>query len=203
MPDFWAFPQASVSVCYEYSNGVILLTNSERESVIIDVGSQRFTKRLLKASKVDDVSAVFVLQNSKVKIDTVRNVGCENVIRTGSGEGYAEETLVGLDEQGRVGGFTFEYRSDLGKMVGLQICFDGMKIFVARQRYTEEKNFEEIGKENFDLVVLGKLDFRSAFQKTLNFAGFYGKNDGFSSFERDGNMKYMLKNKRFVGRCLD
>ncbi len=203
MPDFWALPQASASVCYEYSNGVILLTNSERESVIIDVGSQRFTKRLLRIARVDKVSAVFALQTSKVKIDTVRNVGCETLIRTGSGEGYSEEMLVGLDEQGKVGGFSFEYKSDSGKMVGLQICFDGVKIFVVRQRYTEEKNFEEIGKENFDLVVFGKLDCRSAFQKTSNFAGFYNQKDGFSSFERDGNMKYMLKNKRFVGRCLD
>lgn len=204
MPDFWNKPEAGVCVCYEYSNSIILLTNSQCESVIIDVRGEKFTKQLLRLSKVDRVSAVFALQSSKVNIETLRMIGCDKLIRTGSGEGYGEEQLVGLDETGKVSGFTFRYRSDGGKMIGLEIIFDGMKVFVARQRYTTAENFEDIGQENFDLVVLGKLkDCQSAFQKTADFASFYQQNDEFSSFERDGNMKYFLKNKQFVGRCLD
>lgn len=203
LPDFWKKPQAGVSVCYEYSNGVILLTNSAKESVIIDVGSQTFTKRLLEISKVDKVSAVFALQSAQVKIASVREIGCERLIRTGSGEGYGEEHLVGLDEVGRVGNFEFAFRADAGKMVGLEIKFDGMRVFVARERYVTEQNFEKIGQEEFDLVVLGKLDFLSTFEKSAIFASFDRQKGDFSSFERDGNVKYVPKNKNFVRRCLD
>jgi len=203
-PDFWDKPKAGISVCYEYSNGIVLLTNNACESVIIDVRSKSFTKKLLKVSKVDKVSAVFVLQSPRVKIDTIKQIGCESIIRTGDGEGYAQEKLVDLEEVGRVGHFSYRYRSDAGKMIGIELMFDGMKVFVARQNYTLPENFEDVGQEEFDFVVLGKLkNCDTKFQKTSKIASFYRQNGSFSSFERDGNMSFLLKNKQFVGRNID
>ncbi len=204
LPDFWKKAEPGISVCYEYSNSVILLTNNSQESVIIDIGSSSFTKRLLKIQNVEKVSAVFVLQSSRVKADALRDVGCQKLIRTGNGEGYAEENLVELDTFGKVGNFVFRYRSDQNKMVGLEIIFDDIKVFITRDRYTTVKNFEVIGKDNYDFVLLGKNpDFDSVFEKTDKIAGFYHKTGVFSSFEKNGNMQFLLKNKNFVGRCLD
>lgn len=204
LPDFWKTPDAGISVCYEYSNSTILLVNKAQESVIIDIGSQSYTKRLLRLQKVENVSAVFVLQSSRVKVETMRDLGCKNLIRTGGGEGYAEENLVELDAAGSVGDFVFRYRSDQGKMVGLEISFDDTRLFITRDRYTTAENFEEIGKENFDFVVVGKnSEYADMFEKTAQIAGFKQKSGIFSSFEQNGNMQFLLKNKYFVGRCLD
>ncbi len=204
MADFGRKNETSISVCYNYSNSVILLTNKSNESVIIDAGYESFSKRLIEKQKVDKVSAVFVLQNSKVKIDTVRELSIPSIIRTGNGESYEEESLVSLDEAGRVGDFVFRYRSVQGKMVGLEISFDGLKIFVTRDRYTAAENFEEIGKEEFDLVVVGKNSkYAKSFTKTDKVVGFQDEKGLFSSFQRNGNMKFTLKNKQIVGRCLD
>ncbi len=204
VPDFWQHPQAGVSICYEYSNGINLLTNNAGESVIIDVRSKNFTKKVLKSTNAKKVVAVFVLQNSKVSIETVRHLECENVIRTGSGEGYEEEKLVGLEEAGKVGKFEYKYRSDQGKMIGLEFKFDGKRVLFAREKYTKLEIFKNVGKESFDLVVLGKLQkCAPAFEKTIKIAGFYEEIGVSSSFEKDGNVQFALKKNDFKWRCLD
>ena len=197
-------PQTSLSVCFNYSNEVVLLTNNNGESVIIDVGYESFTKKLLRNQNVESVSTIFVLQNSRVKIDTAREIGVQTIIRTGSGEGYEEEMLVEKDEAGLVNGFAFKYRTYDDLMIGLEISYDNLKIFVARERYTTPEDFEEIWKEEFDVVIVGKkTEFAENFVNADEVVGYYQDKNVSSSYARDGNVEFVLKDNKFLRRCLD
>ena len=180
------------------------MTKNNGESVIIDVGYESFTKKLLRNQNVESVSTIFVLQNSRVKIDTAREIGVQTIIRTGSGEGYEEEMLVEKDEAGAVSGFSFRYRTCDGLMIGLEISYDNLKIFVARERYTVPEDFEEIGKEEFDVVIVGKkTEYAECFVNADEVVGYYQDKNVTSSYARDGNVEFVLNDNKFLRRCLD
>ncbi len=199
------FPVTSSLVyCYNYSYSVLVLTNSKGESVIVDFGYESFTRKLLNALEIKQITTAFVLQKPTILIDSANEIGVETLIRADGGQGYDNEVLMELNEEGSVGGFTFVYRGYGTRMLGLEISFDDTTIFILRDWTLTETQLSSLPVENYDFVVLGKHEsYASYFDESSIFLTYYSCDIASSSYENDGNVAYEISGKNYSRRCLD
>lgn len=195
---------SSLSYAYNYSNAVITLTNSQGNSILIDPGYESFTKQFLSVQNIKDVQYAFVLQTTTAKIDTIRKIGVQNIIRCDKLEGYDEEILVTQNEYGQVGGFRFVYLADAGSLVGLEIQFDQTKVLILKNKKLSAEFAEELARKDYDFVLVGKKSENAKLfpEKTQILAYFQDDNID-SSFVRNGNITYKIDGKKIFRRCLD
>ena len=196
-------PQSALSLNYNYTDEVVLLTNSQGNSVLVDVSYADFTQRVLKSHNIKNVDATFVLQKATIKIDAVRKVCNGRVIRCDKLEGYDEEVL---STAGTVAGFSYEYIffGEDKKLVGLEICFDDTKVFILKNKNHTEQELESLQNENYDFVILDKkVGYTSYFSDKSNILCYY-KGEGIDySFSQFGNFTYTIDGKNYQWRCLD
>ena len=203
---------SSIVYGFDGSYSTLILTNSSNESVIVDFGDEEYCQRLLNLLGVKNISTGFVLQKPTVLIDSAREIGVSNLIRCDEGQGYDEEVVYSPDATGVVGGFNFKYRFYGNTLIGLEIKFDETSVFVLRDRNTTEKALQEISNVNYDFVVLGKHEiYAKYFSKSKILA--YNENEVsqneteqnkfFSTFQRNGNVKIDIIDKKYTRRCLD
>ncbi|MDE6583171.1 MAG: ComEC/Rec2 family competence protein, partial [Clostridia bacterium] len=145
--------QSAISVCYNYSNEIVLLTNSHGNSVLVDAGYLDFTQKVLKSQNVKSVVATFVLQDTTVNIDTVREVSDGVVIRGDNVEGYDEEVLSTV---GTVAGFSYVYKFYDKKLAGLEISFDDTKVFILKNKTHSVDALKSLAESDYDFVILDK-----------------------------------------------
>lgn len=204
---FTYIPTVSLSgicCCYNYSNSTVLLTDSAGKSIIVDLGSESFTKKLLNSQNVSNVETVFVLQDYSVDIKTLRNLGVLNLIRSDAGQGYCEEVLICYDEVGRLGNFAFVYKSYNGKLTGLEISFDSVKIFLFKNAKHSSEAIEIIKNENYDFVFVGKqTEIAKYFERNVKIYSYYKNDYADVNYKKSGNMCLEIENKRLNWRCLD
>lgn len=195
--------QASVTYGYNYSSSTVVLTNDSGESVIVDAGYSNYTKNLLSANNIKKVSTAFVLQKSSAYIDTMREIGVENLIRCDNGQGYPEDVLVNFDETGYIGGFTFEYKSFEERLIGLEISFDETKVFILRDLKQSEEALTSVSSENYDIVILGKHDDYAKFFERSYVLTYYKNSLAQTSFVSNGNITCLIDGKNYKWRCVD
>ncbi len=199
------FPVGSALVyCYNNSYSVVLLTNSSGESVIVDFGSESFTRNLLISLGIEKITTAFVLQKTTVLIDSAEEIGVETLIRADEGQGYDNEVLVELNESASVGGFSFVYRGYGTRMIGLEISFDDTTVFILRDWTLTETQLSTLPIENYDFVILGKHDeYASYFDESSIFLTYYSCDVADSAFETSGNVAYDISGKNYIWRCID
>lgn len=195
--------QASVTYGYNYSSPTVVLTNDSGESVIVDAGYSNYTKNLLRANNIKKVSTAFVLQKSSAYIDTMREIGVENLIRCDNGQGYPEDVLVNFDETGYIGGFTFEYKSFEDRLIGLEISFDETKVFILRDLKQSDEALTSVSSENYDIVILGKHDDYAKFFERSYVLTYYKNSLAQTSFVSNGNITCLIDGKNYKWRCVD
>lgn len=195
--------KTSVAYGYNYSTPIVVLTNNEGKSVIVDVGYSSYTKNVLRALNVKEISTAFVLQKSSVYIQTSREIGVVNLIRADGGQGYDEEILIDYDQFGSVDGFDFVYRSYQNRLIGLEFSFDELKIFILRDLNQSSEALSFISQENYDIVILGKHDQYAESFDNSKIMTYYKNSLATSSFVDNGNMICQIKGKNFEWRCLD
>lgn len=196
-------PQSALSLNYNYSDEVVLLTNSQGNSVLVDVSYADFTQRVLKAHNIKNVDATFVLQKATIKIDSVRKVCNGRVIRCDKLEGYDEEVL---STTGTVAGFSYEYIffGDDKKLVGLEISFDDTKVFILKNKNHTKQELESLQTENYDFVILDKkVNYSPYFTENSNILCYYKGDDIDYSYSQFGNFTYLIDGKNYQWRCLD
>lgn len=195
--------QSSINCCYKYGYDCILVTNSSKESVIIDLMDKDDTANFLKCCGVRNVSAVFVLNRSKLKYETFSYLNNPTIIRCGTSQTYEEEVLFEKEEIGKVGGFEFVYFANDSVMLGLQISFDNTKLFISKNREFTESDLQMLKEKDFDFAIIGSGDYAKCFsQNTVVIADF--EDEGVSaSLESDGNLTFKLDGKNYKRRCLD
>ena len=195
--------QSSIVYGYNYSSPSVVITNQSGESVVIDPGYSTFTKNLLNVNGIKNVSAVFVLQKSSAYIDTIREIGAENLIRSDSGQGYSEEILVNFDQTGLIGDFSFVYRTYEDRLIGLEISFDETKIFVLRDLNQSDEALTYVSNFNYDIVILGKHDEYAEFFDRSFVLTYYNNSLAQTSFVEDGNISCLIDGKNYEWRCVD
>jgi len=195
---------SSISYCYNFSDSIVVLTNSSGNSVLVDFSSKNFTKKLLDRLNIKKVDTAFVLQEVNVDIETSRAVGVERIIRSDAGNGFEEEILVKTEQYGAVSGFSFVYRSYKNRLLGLEIVFDETKVFILRDWKTTEESILSIINEKYDFVILGKqIQLAEKFDKDCKILTYNKSERSNSSYEKDGNITFKIDGKKYLRRCLD
>ena len=197
-------PKPALSYAFNYSTGVVLLTNSQNSSILVDCGYTDFTKRLLDATNVSDVSAAFVLNRTTANIDTVRELGIDYLFRTGSGQGYDEEILVNLGETYTLDGFEFSFAENDGRLVGLEITFDSTKVLILRNVNISEDVLENLSENAYDFVLIGKkTDYADYFSSQSRVLSYYRNDFSDASFLESGNVSYVINGNNYKRRVID
>lgn len=194
---------ACVSYGYNYSAPIVMLTNDSGKSVIVDIGYYSYTKNMMRASKIDSCDTIFVLQRSNVSVDTAREIGVENIIRCDAGQGLDEDVVVNFDQIGLVDGFSFVYRSYNDRLIGLEISFDDINVFILRDLNQTDEALDFVANENYDIVILGKHDEYADHFSGSQILTFYENPLAETSFANNGNIYCNLGDKKFDWRCLD
>lgn len=189
---------------YNYSQSVLLLTNKSGESVIVDPTYYSYTRELLNVCNVKNVEIAFVLQNSTILIDTMDKIGVNNIVRCDGGQGYDNEQLIDTNIQGRIGGFSFEYKSYNQRLLGLEIAFDDIKIFVLRDINQTDVALNTVTETDYDVVILGRHDaYAEKFQNCKCVLTYYENKNADFSFLKNGNMACDINGKNLKWRCID
>ncbi len=202
---FVQFPvQSSVVYAQNYSNSVVVLTNSAGESVIVDFGYENFTRDLLNALEIKNISTAFVLQKPTIYNNTANMIGVDTIIRCDEGQGYDEETLVELNQPGTVGGFSFVFRGNRGRLTGLEISFDDTTVFILKDWTTSDEALDALPVSTYDFVILGEQDeCASHFSSESVVLTRYDCATADFSFEKSGNISFQIDGNNFSRRCLD
>lgn len=196
--------ETTISYCCSYSNETILLTNKSGGAVLVDLAYDSFTKKLLNKNQIDNVSSVFLLQNTKLKSDVYKIAGAGNVFRTGTLQGYEDERKCEFDERGMVLGFEYVFKSYEKKLLGLEISFDGLKIFILKNSSFDEIPVEEIQKECYDIIVLGQQSqFAKQFSSQTTIITQERDENVDFSYDKDGNISFKFENNNLERRQLD
>ena len=180
------------------------MTNKSGESVIVDPTYYSYTRELLNVCNVKNVETAFVLQNSTILIDTMDKIGVNNIVRCDGGQGYDNEQLIDTNVQGRIGDFSFEYKSYDQRLLGLEIAFDDIKIFVLRDINQTDVALNTVTETDYDVVILGRHDaYAEKFQNCKCVLTYYENKNADFSFLKNGNMACDINGKNLKWRCID
>lgn len=195
---------SSVSFYSSFGSYSILVTNSAKESVIIDMGKPINMKKFENSLGIDNVGSVFVLNQTKVNYETFNDIGAKNIIRCGNVQGYEEEISVEQNGVSKVGGFDFCYHANSGKVFGLEIGFDGTRIFLFKTNQETDENVNFVSTQNFDFVVFAnEAKNISAFSQQTKVIAQYSSEGVDSSYAKNGNFTYQIGSQGNLRRCLD
>ncbi len=195
---------SSVVYAYNYSYSIVILTNSNGESVIVDFGYEDFTSNLLDTLGIKSISTAFVLQKTTILIDSAEAVGVDTIIRSDEGQGYDQEVLVELNQTGQVGGFSFVFRGYNNRLTGLEISFDNTTVFILKDWTTSEDAISALPLDTYNFVILGKHEqYASQFSSSSRILTYYNCAEASSSYEELGNISFEIDGKNYVRRCLD
>ena len=193
----------TLAYCYNYSQSVVVLTDSQGDSLAIDLGYLDFSTRLLDRLGLSKVSTLLVLQDNSVNIDIARGLGVETIVRTGSAEGFDEEVVVQYNQEVTFGDFVFKYVLSGSRLVGISIWLKDVSIFVLKDWNIPEKALQSLAESEYDFVVLGKHDqYASYFSPETTILTYAENPFADSCFVCDGNVCYTLS-EGHKWRCLD
>lgn len=203
--DFVQFPiSSSISYGFDFSTSVVVLTNSTGQSMIVDMCSETFTKRLLNNLQIKNISTAFVLQTPTFKIDTANEIGVQTIIRSDDGQGYDQEILLSFDEIATYEGFAFVFRGQNNRVTGLEISFDETTVFVLKDWNTSVSAIQALPTQNYDFVILGKhQQYANLFDAKSKVMTYYTCPEADSTFVGNGNVSYDIFGKIYKRRCLD
>lgn len=191
--------ESGISVGYNVANKTILLTNSAKESVIIDVGKTDFAKSLMHVNGVKKASAIICLDRQ----DYENELKSSAVYKYDGSKCWSSDTCVSVDTKIAAGGFEFEYVTYDDVVVGIDITFDHTRVFVVSEA-AKEAQLVLVKSEEFDFVIVGRNVYSiSQFSGAKNVCGYYetGKTD--QCYVKNGNIKYRLTKNGYKWRCLD
>ncbi len=214
-------PQKSTfSYCHNFSSSIVILTNGNGDSAIVDLASENFTKNAMNRLDIKKVETLFVLQDNTIDIDVANEIGVEKIVRSTDAEGFENETVYADDKWHLENGFCFKYHYEKKRLLGLEFLFEGESIFILRDWKTTESALTTLGQEDFDFVLLGDHEEYAPYFSCPVYAHDEGENVE-RSYVRDGNMSVnFLDNKNaeenqkndknpakmrknYVWRCLD
>ena len=196
--------QSSVSYGFNNSYSVVVMTNKKGESIIVDMAHEGFTKSFLKSLEVKKIATALVLQKPSIMTQTADEIGVENIVRSDEGQGYDNEVLLSFGEFGSSGEFSFVYRAFKNRLIGLEIYFDETSVFILKDWKTSIEAIESLPERNFDFVILGKNDaFAPYFNADAEVLTYYNCSSASSSFQKNGNISYLIDGKNYKRRCLD
>lgn len=188
-----ASASSSISFCTKYQNSMILLTNKHKESVIIDLSGETFTRRFLDASNVAKVIAVFGLDKTSITKETMDYLDNPSLVLCESGLGFESEVVVAQDETANVGNFNFTFTNS-----GLEIVFDETRVFVFASKHLTNAQLDTIADKNFDFVISNKYNFKTdIFSGATNIISYYNTEEADWSVLKSGNGAYKLNENKW------
>lgn len=189
------FVQKSSVVCaYNGSASMLVFTNSQKQSLIVDFAGKTFSQSVLDELNIKTVENAVVLQDATLDIESARFVGVKNIVRSDGGEGYAEEILVQPNQAVLCGGFALNFKYHYSTLVGVEISFDGQDVFVIRDVSLRETQLATAADKEYDLVVLGKHTEYASYFNARNISGYNSDEKISASVEKFGNFCYNLNN---------
>lgn len=211
-------PQKSTfSYCHNFSTSVVIFTNGDGQSAIVDLTSENFTKNAMNRLGVKNMDTLFVLQDNTLDIDVANAIGVQTIVRSTDAEGFENEIVVQDDKWHLENGFCFRYHFEKKRLLGLEFLFEGENIFILRDWKTSQSALEYLARQNFDFVLLGEHEEYASYFSCEVYAyesGSYVDH----SYVQDGNMAVKIlktnenqKNdkkpakmhKNYEWRCLD
>ncbi len=193
-----------VAVFNNYANYSILVTNSHKESVIIDLGYNQDMQNFKTACGANSVGAVFILNEYNLDYSAYQNVCSGDIIVCGDGFGYAEEVCVLENQPNKLGKFDYSYVSVGGKVIGLEMEFDKTKLFVFSSFGLTEDDVRFVSERDYDIVIYeGVAEFSSVISKKTTVIAEYDAENVTTNSNEDGNIAYFIDGKNYYWRCLD
>ena len=195
---------ACLAYGFSYSNSTVIMHSSTGQTLIIDCVGKTFARKIMNQLNIKQIDVCFVLQDTTYNIDASRELGIKQVVRSDSGQGYDEEVLVELEQSGAVGDFSFVYKTYNDKLLGLEIAFDDVVVFVFKDKKIASAAMNAVAEEDYDFVILGnQVDNAGILPYNCNVLTYLDDPAADSSFQKDGNVAYLLGNKNNVWRGLD
>lgn len=195
---------ASLTYCFYNRGSVAIFTNSKSQSLLIDFYDKDFTRQVMNAIDVKNISAVALLQKSTIDMDEVFSLGTKQLVRCSEEGGVDEEYIVSPNEHLSMYGFDIVYKSIDGKLIGIEVSFDDTRAFVFKDLSITVSALNSIVKENYDFVLLGtRTEYASAFPWNTRVLTYYQSEYSSSSFAEHGNLSYAINGKNYKRRCLD
>ena len=191
--------ESGVSIGYNLENKTILLTNNNKESVIIDVGEVNFAKSLMHASSVAKASATICLDRQNYE----NSLNLSKVYKYDSSQCWSSDTCVSVNTRTKCGGFEFEYVTFDDVVIGVDITFDHARVFVVSDS-AKENQLVLVKDEEYDFVFVGKNVYSiSQFSGAKNIVGYYQTTKTDQSYVKNGNIKYRQNKNGYEWRCID
>lgn len=198
-----AKPEASISLCYKNEFENIVLTNSKGESVLVGWNNYTFTNDLLQILHVKNVVGAFALQSTSPYIDVMQKFGLDSYI-TYSERGVTGEIVVNLEQYGKIGEFSFVYKSFNDRILGLEISFDQTEVLILKNKVLSQEALQAIAEGNYDFVIVGKKsEYSQYFSPHSKVLSFYPDSYADANYLEDGNISYYINGNNFKRRKLD
>ncbi len=195
-------PDVGVAYCFDYKYDTIMLTNSKGKTAIVDLSMDE--RRLMSLCNVKQVSTFFVLDDKISDIDSLREVGMQNIVSCNSSRDYDEEVLVESNVGYQIDGFEFEYKKFDKVIYALEISFDETSVLILNKKEALAEHVATLAKDDYDFVMLGtRTEFAKYFSAGCVVQG-YGDDDGVDkNYLQNGNSFYKINENDYVWRCLD
>ena len=195
--------RTSVLFCSWYDYSSILLTSKSGQTALVDATSYQSLYRLLQNEGLRSVDNYFLLNDSDINKTVSDEFSVNSII---SLKGFADNEKSYLAEKNKissVGDFSFQYVSSDSQLLGLEIVFDNFNLFVLYDDYLSESELLKLGEKSFDLVFVGENSHYSKYFDSRSVYGLYENENVDYNYNKNGNMKCVLKENELAWRCLD
>lgn len=195
-------PVCSINVCYLNSYATVMITNSQRKTLVIDSVNYQDNQRLYDSNFVKRAGTLVLVNAQNVTDDKLLECDFDNVYVLSGQQSCDGEILVEKDEIVSFDGFDFCYKYSQTKFVGLEVKFDGVKLIVLSEKATDAQ-LEEVSQNDYDFMVTYKNDdYVSYFaEKSAKIITYYKTQWSSYNYAQDGNISLKLPN--FKRRYID
>jgi len=199
-------PAASITLACNYSDSVVMLTNSNGNTLFVGLGTFSFNRKLMNSNFVKTVDSLVLMNGKDISQDSVSALRCKSIysLEENLSEG---QISVKQEEVVLTGGFAFVYKFYGNDFVGLEISFDETQVFVLNEdnRYLSVEAIESVVSNNYDFVVLGTKDnfAQVLFNKCDKILTYYDNKHATASCQKDGNISYAINGNNLKRRVID
>ncbi len=196
-------PKTTVSFCNSYGDCTVLLTSRSGQIAIVDVSSYQQIYRLMQQKRLDEIDNYFQINEDIINESVVQDFDVENIISLNDYADNEKAMAAQKNQVAVVGDFAFEYVAEGDELLGLEIVFDEVNLFVLYQEILSDQALDALNDRHYDVVFVGKNGYYAKYFDNDFTYGLYSAQNVDYNYNKHGNMGCEIKNKKFVWRCLD
>lgn len=194
---------ASISFCSWYGYSSILITTQSGQSAIVDCPSYQLTYKLMQKKDMKVIDNYFVLNDWGLNGSLIQDFSVNNIISLEDFSDNDKAYMAKQNEVATIGDFVFQYVAYNGDFLGLEISFDGLNLFVASDELPSYESTSVLDDKRYEFVWVGEYGFLADYFDSEFACGLYSWESLDYNYNQHGNMTCVLKNDKFIWRCLD